>query len=124
MKKKKGQLEDMAFNVPPVCQGQMVEVAYSCQAGYIVKRIHDMASRDTRYEVAEIYDNDWEWYETYHPVNGEPPSRLDWMDAAAYEFQAEPSAPSWEDPDPAWLRTSPVVEERPPRLTWAGRHRR
>jgi mannose/cellobiose epimerase-like protein (N-acyl-D-glucosamine 2-epimerase family) len=71
--------ESMSFQIPPICQGQMVEVGYSCTANYIVRRTHDRSDRSTCYSVAEISDDDWEWYETYHPVNGEPPDHLEWV---------------------------------------------
>jgi len=65
------------FHVPPINQGQIVEIAYMCAGDVMLKRIHDRSDRSTSYEIAEIGDDDWSWYSTYEACNGEPPL-TDW----------------------------------------------
>lgn len=61
------------FHVPPVCQGQIVEVAYACAGEHMLRRTHDRSDGSISYEIAEIGPDDWSWYETYEQANGEPP---------------------------------------------------
>ena len=61
------------FQVPPECQGQIVEVAYMCAGDVILMRTTDRSDGSVSYQIAEIEADDWSWYETYEQANGSPP---------------------------------------------------
>jgi hypothetical protein len=46
-------IEDLNFLTPPRNQGQMIEVSYAGDyQGNVVKRVHDLSDRSTRYYIA------------------------------------------------------------------------
>lgn len=62
-------LEGLAWVVPPVCQGQIVEVAYaSDRECSLYRRTFDRSDRTTSYERADLDDLEGE----FEPWNGEP----------------------------------------------------
>lgn len=77
----------MLFLTPPENAGQIVEVAYACTPEGLVRRTHDKSDRSTTYAIAAIEGDDWDWYESYLPVNGEPPVALDWQPLSEAELE-------------------------------------
>jgi hypothetical protein len=75
---------DLKFIVPPMCQGQMVEYAYACDADLIYVKIFDRSDRTLKYSIHEHPENakegDWEpWNRT--PAVGDHVITLpDWED--------------------------------------------
>jgi hypothetical protein len=61
------------FRTPPANQGQIVEVSYLCAPDLIVQRCYDRSDRAITYYVADLRDEDWDWYEDFDPGMGEPP---------------------------------------------------
>lgn len=59
------------FITPPTCQGQAVEISYLCVEEVIVKRVETHNTTD--FYIHLVTGGEWVWYDSYSPVNGEPP---------------------------------------------------
>jgi hypothetical protein len=57
------------FHVPPVNQGQIVEVAYGASNGVVIKRIHDRSDKTTSYYRSKMLASDYGDYWNSEPEN-------------------------------------------------------
>lgn len=74
--------KEIGFVVPPVNQGQLVEVAYGACDDGIVRRTTDRSTAVVSYEIADWEDLDGE----YQPQNESPEvAEESWRDAAVSE---------------------------------------
>lgn len=59
--------------VPPICQGQMIEISYGGDADFIYRRIYDRSDRSETWERADVaYIDEHEAYGQWDPWETEP----------------------------------------------------
>ena len=74
----------MTFYVPPIYQGQIVEVSYALTPIGVVEKIHDRSDRTTSYRIAPWTPALQRWSESKGPWNAVPP-KARWRNLTARE---------------------------------------
>jgi hypothetical protein len=74
----------VTFHVPPIYQGQVVELAYALTPLGVVERIHDRSDRTRAYQIADWTPALERWSESVGPWNS-PPPRVRWRKLTAAE---------------------------------------
>lgn len=65
-------LDDLKFMIPPICQGQIVEVSYAADADRAYMRVFDRSDRSEDLYAVSWDDVSADEYDAWDPANVEP----------------------------------------------------